>query len=557
MFEFLHLVMVIHEPIYLTDDHQETTYTKSDWSAIKMSIERVVEMELNYLNEYKFTRDLDVLPDALLSCASYFYYLLIRSPLEENLVDLTDEIAPRNEKRMRSSSELEKILTRLRPKDKKFVWRWLVVLGAVLHKRPLLELSQSELQELIRSCSENVDFLSFDNQFKALYRICNYLVATQAINLEWESIVQGVHKATIKFQSSQAVELLQFTLENRLCSPKLILEVFKHITESPADEASIKTLALLCTTPEYKEILSDPQLEKDLVGKYLNSNGHLILARSSYENAIQLVFALLDIPVLGRDNNSRAIKCLIETRFELEVAEMMRQIEFKSNCIPKTFHKDVKIKSKGSSIGISLTPPDINKFLFRRLFKTVFIEIKDSANQQLSAAVQLMLRQLEFTARFMQRLSSVLDISKAAELLEDVFLKMEGNFKALTSAFKSQISDDEAVINKLLEYLNDFLSVDYVKDLKPVLKRSGFLLQTAIWTHHQMVIPQTTEKLDKGAVKRNAMVISNLLRLGSMEEGILKEYWFEHEINSATNVIVAFDILKVCGIGMMGGCSLS
>lgn len=170
---------------------------------------------------------------------------------------------------------------------------------------------------------------------------------------------------------------------------------------------------------------------------------------------------------------------------------------------------------------------------------------------QLSTSVQLMLRQLEFTARFLQRLSSVLDISKATDLLEDVFVKIEENLKALTSAFKSQISDDEAVINKLLDYLNDFLSVDYVKDLKPVLKRTGFLLQTAIWTHHQMVL---TEKRDKGTVNRNARVISNILRLGSMDEGILKEYWFEHEINSATNVMVAFNLLKVgvCRVAMRG-----
>lgn len=67
--------MVIHEPpLHETTSHEN--YKLTDWSAIKTSIEKVIEMEVNYLNEYKFTRDLGVLPDALLTTASYLYYLV-------------------------------------------------------------------------------------------------------------------------------------------------------------------------------------------------------------------------------------------------------------------------------------------------------------------------------------------------------------------------------------------------------------------------------------------------------------------------------------------------
>lgn len=68
--------MVIHEP--LIEDSTHNHYKKADWNALKDSIEKVVEQELNFLHEYKFSRDLDVLPDSLMACASYLYYLVSR-----------------------------------------------------------------------------------------------------------------------------------------------------------------------------------------------------------------------------------------------------------------------------------------------------------------------------------------------------------------------------------------------------------------------------------------------------------------------------------------------
>lgn len=66
--------MVIHEPLQKRASHEN--YNFDHWSAIKSSIEKVIESEINYLDEYKFTRDSGVLPEAFLSCASYFYYLV-------------------------------------------------------------------------------------------------------------------------------------------------------------------------------------------------------------------------------------------------------------------------------------------------------------------------------------------------------------------------------------------------------------------------------------------------------------------------------------------------
>lgn len=68
--------MVIHKPLLLGAQKITDEFKASDWNTILESIEATVDLEINYLNEYKFTRDLPVLAESLLSCAAYYYYLV-------------------------------------------------------------------------------------------------------------------------------------------------------------------------------------------------------------------------------------------------------------------------------------------------------------------------------------------------------------------------------------------------------------------------------------------------------------------------------------------------
>lgn len=395
-----------------------------------------------------------------------------------------------------------------------------------------------------------MDDLSYERQFKALYRICQYLVSCdkEHTTTQWEDITQGIQKCATKYQSIHSIELLQYVLSQQLCSPKLILEIYNQIIAAPFDEMNVRTLTLLYQTKEFREIIGDQLMDPDHIVNYLNSHGGLVLTRPCFPVAIEWVFICLNIPKKDFQKDIKGgleIKSIEITKAEIDIKEIMNSLQVKA--ITANCHTD---NDRDHSIPPHIIrPSDINKTLVRKLFKSIFADAKQS--QHISVIVELMLRQLEFTTRFLQELAKVIIISEAGSLLDDIFVRFEGTLKALTKAFKSQISEDGVVINKLLEYLNYFLSVDYVKELKPVLSSSGFLLQVAIWTHHQFVASGTEAKAltdEAGTknvvVKRNSLVFEIILRLGAIEEDLLKEYWFETEINSAIDIKSTFAILK-------------
>lgn len=538
--------MVIHEPRSAdTHDH----FNKSDWTALKGSIESVVEEELNYLHEYKFTRDCDVLPDSLLSCASYLYYLLMKQPTEDIvLVDFDDEaVSPRIGKRMRTSSEVEKLLHKIRPCDKKFVWRWFVVLGGAVNRRPVLPLPAHEISAIVRLCAHCTDDLTYESQFKALYRIGQYLVdSPYADTIDWDAIARGVFKCACKYQSVHSVELLQFILANRLCPPKLVLEIYNSIVSGPVDEMNIKCLSLMYQMEDFKEMVADTLLSNDDIVQFLNSSGGLILSRSCFSNAIEWFLICLD---LGTRADQVVHQSLKLTPFDESIEGIMQRIEMKA--IDPAFEITVDDKMPPRETR-KIQSGDINQVLIRKLFKYIYAEANES--QHISVVVELMLRQLEFTVRFLSKLTTVVKISEAGPRTGDILLKFEGTLSGLTKAFKSQITEDGPVINKLLECLNYFLVVDYTRELKPVLDSSGFLLQAAIWTHHQFIAEGDRRKIKSlrgeggstsAVYNRNSLVMEILLRLGAIQEGLLKEYWFDTEINTATDVTIAVAILKV------------
>lgn len=458
---------------------------------------------------------------------------------------------PRSEKRMRISSLFENMLSLIRPNDKIFNWKWFVILGSVLNQRPLLkEFPESEVAVLVRITTQALDSFTFDIQFKGLYQILQYLIDSGADRVPWREITQGIYKLALKFQSSHSMELLHFVVHNQLCESKLILEIYKNTMASPAYEMGVKTLSLLFHTKRFREIVREPTMERDLVVEYLNSNGPLVLKQAYFERIVELVLILLNIPERRKDPLFVPRVLTQKTVFELEMEDLLKKLAFKAIVVSKNGTSS----NKDCSEEIVVKPEDVNRSLFRSLVKTIFIDTVSDSDTSVAHVAQILLRQLEFATMFLGRISTVMDMSKATILLDKIFVNFESNLSALTVAFKSQISEDNGVINKLLEYLNNLLSVNYLRELKPVLESTGFIAQAAIWTHNQYLEPGddirdvvTTDdgksSLRNPAIRRNALVIENILRLGSIKERILNDHWIN--IASATNIMVSFHIMKV------------
>lgn len=546
--------MLIHEPRFT---HTSTHYKRSEWTALKCSIGSVVEAEIKYLNEHKFSRDIDVLPDAICSCASYLFYLRLKQPSNDKVevLEISDEeqedVSPRLEKRTRTSSEFEQLLNRIRPNDKKFVWRWFVILGSALHQRPFLTVPHNEISALVHLCSQCIEEMSYERQFKALYRICLFLLeAYHGETVNWEAITRGAFKLAAKYQSAHSLELLQFSVANSLCSPQLVLEIYSAIITVPMNEPNLRTLCLLYQLEGFSEIAGEELLESGQIVQYLNSNGGLVLSRQCFTCAIEWICVCLNIPRAENGEPSCPIKSLELTTFEVDIEKTSKAIHIKSLKMPE---EEAKEKKKEQMHSCRIKPSEINKSLIRKLFRSIFAEAAES--QHISGVVKLMLRQVEFTARFLQHIGTAVDMAAAGTLTDDILVRLEGSLKGLAKAFQSQLSEDNEVINQILEFLSSFLSVDYVKNLKPVLVSTGFLLQSAIWAHHQFLSEENRDALiaqprDEGIgsvkaiSKRNSLVIEIILRLGSIQESVFKDYWFEGDLNSATDVIASFQILK-------------
>lgn len=421
-----------------------------------------------------------------------------------------------------------------------------MILGSTLNLRPVLKTPSSmEIKVLFQITSQSLEGFQFDIQFRGLYQIFQYLIEAKTVAIPWQDVTSGVFKLALKYQSQHSMELLQFMVHNQLCAPKLILEIYKNITESPADEMSIRTLILLFRTSGFREILREPTMEWDLIEKYLNSNGPLVMKQSFFETILDLIVVILNIPVQGYSFTTKTLSQ--KTAFDEKMERVQTKLTFKAIVIPAATVAKITPKA------FHLNPGDVNNSLFRLLVKTIFFET--TAERNVAHTVQILLRQLEFATRLLGRLNSVMDISQSSNLMEKFLMNYESNLRALTTAFKSQISEDGGVVNKLLEYLISFLSVDYLRELKPVLESTGFLSQVAIWAFSQYVEPDENKRkvfisdddgkssMRNAKTRRNALVIETILRLGSVKEGILHDHWID--IGGATNVMVSFNMFKV------------
>lgn len=548
------MVMVIHEPLFAVTNNQ---YKLSDWIAVRSLIKQVVEKELDHLHEYKFTRDLDVLPDHLLSCAAYLYYLLIKQPtveVDDDILEISDdleEVSPPNQKRMKTSSVLEKLLNKIRPHEKKFVWRWFVALGSALHLRPALDLPANEINALVELCSFCVDELTYDRQFKALYRICQYLVETNSIErVCWDAITNGVYKLATKFQSQIAMELLQFVLASQLCSPKLTLKIYTAIKTTPVDNINLKCLTLMYRTDAHKEILGDSLMDNEEIIQYLNSNGGFILSRKSFANSLEWLLICLNIPMANNKNHHSAdnnYQCLESTPFEVEMKRITLQLEFKD-----TFKRNTNLEELHST---EFNPPveleSVNRSLLRKIFKSIFVDVDDK--QHVSMVIQLKLQQLEITTMFLEKLSVVQSIKELDNFTSDILKRFEEILKALNKLFRYEISEKNSV-NQVLEAVRNFLSIDYIKTKQKLLVETGFTKTVALWTFHQLAqeknVQETKLMSENGTtsnsiIKRNALVLEVLVRIGAIDETTLRDYWDQIKINNVTDIKLAFEILKV------------
>lgn len=280
--KFMDMLLIAHCPNLGRSDQTSMEFipNRQSWMKLLSEFDIVINNELSQsIAKYRDKKAIELHP-IIAQCAARFCYYYHWSDQRDDM----EEDEPSTSKRARVITKMDFIMEKIRPSPNNFNWKWLIVMGELMHNYNDSVRSE-DVPEILKMLSElqpSIDYTKGANgQIYALTKCCYVIIQKEkmitnqhVINLckdLWMKIGDEVVRvcAGSTNGSSEAHLLLQFLIRYEKCSTSGFIESVLKIFTSGTVNRNDKTLKTLIT------ILKSFNLDslangKDLSSKILN-----------------------------------------------------------------------------------------------------------------------------------------------------------------------------------------------------------------------------------------------------------------------------------------------